>query len=210
MQMAEHDRVDFDSEDVAHAPKGSYLRELNGGRASQLRLVEVLVADGIAPMHQELQLSSTPSVRGSLPHDLRPQGQAEARKVAPDVAGGRIASIQEPPARPVRLNRHLEGHGLDGSSKVDGRLRMKVPAECLKSRRQQYDIGLIDLLCGIPQAPTGPAHDPMSAGDLIEGVAALVLPALQRPRSHPLRDVSYGESAAARFVKVHRLEGGTS
>lgn len=75
-----------------------------------------------------------------------------------------MSSLGESDPQHVRT----EVGGRQGGHDVIHRFGMKVPAESLELRLDQDDVGVIDLLSGIPAAAPGPADGRMGVGDLIE------------------------------------------
>jgi hypothetical protein len=113
-----------------------------------------------------------------------PETDPQSSKVRPQVAGVRVAVVELATLNEQVLSDGAE-HGRGESANDDGdRLRVKIPAETLKLRREQGHVGMVHLEGGVSAPATCATHSTMGILDLVESLLCSVLPSSQGSGSH--------------------------
>jgi hypothetical protein len=166
LQVIVHRLIKRVSQCVDGPPPPSHPRQMERGNTPRRYWIEVLVGNRVSPINQLLKQFApalVPRIQGV---HFRPKIDSQSIEIRPDRSGVGI-----PPAKasiPDKLHAQ-ESLKLrwDDCNNVINALRMKVPTEALKVRRQECGIRVIDLLCCITPASLGPANHRMRVFDLV-------------------------------------------
>ena len=139
-------------------------------------IAEVLVRDRVSPATEHLELGLSRGRPTVATTHLVPQPQADSSEVAPEISGGRIASVEQ------AIRRHLLGEqaarpGVRDvpAQTIDG-LRVQVSAEALEVGGQEHCVGMVDLERCDPTTAGIPAHHRVRARKLVQAGVRLTVP----------------------------------
>src|SRR5262249_15058204 len=149
--------IEIASQPIGSAPPSPNAYQMEGRNSSGSQGIEVLMGNGVSPVHQLLKDFTPTLVPGIQSIDLCPEVNSQAIEVGTKRAGMRIAAVQASIPNQVGAEEHAKLGRYDCKNVIDA-FRMKVPTETLKMRRQESGIGVIDLLCGVPSASFRPAY----------------------------------------------------
>ncbi|MEX0702803.1 MAG: hypothetical protein WD069_11975 [Planctomycetales bacterium] len=174
-----HHAIEADAQSIQGSPPRLDGCQLQRSTRAKFRRIEVLVGDRVPPKIEILEASQTLGRPRIVSVHGRPEFQAQAVEVGPDVPCVWISRVELSAHDKLGAKRMLERHRLHVAHEVVNRLGMQISTESLELRGEQHCVRMIDLLCRIAPSRRRSADRGMGRFDLVEFSAASVRPKLE-------------------------------
>jgi len=142
-----HHMIEALGETIARSSPGTNVNQPDRSSLIEFVRVEVLVSDRVPPDIQSLKEVSSTWILWAMLVDVIPELHSQSIEVRSDIPRSRVPLVQLPAEDELGSQNHLQSSRGDCPCDMVNRFRMEVATKPLEMRREQYDVGMVELLC---------------------------------------------------------------